>query len=117
MDRTLRVQCNTWLIVSSNNIADKSSEETERYLPLVHHKYITFPIATIPPMSPDLGVEAPRRGTMDIKLLPYHANRLGFMRGGRPGPEFPSGPMPRQQQLGGPGVRGSCVCRYFPAGE
>ena len=67
MDGTLRVQCNTWSIVSSSNSADKSSEETERYLHLLHHKDSTFPVATMPPMQPDLGVEAPRQGTMDIK--------------------------------------------------
>ena len=66
MDGTLRVQCNTWLIVSSSNSADKSSEETGCYLHL-HHKASIFPVATMALMQLDLGVEAPRQGTMDIK--------------------------------------------------
>ena len=67
MDGTLRVQCNTWLIVSSSNSADKSSEETERYLHLLHHKASISPVAAMPLMQLDLGVEEPRQGTMDIK--------------------------------------------------
>ena len=50
MDGTLRVQCNTWLIVSSSNSTDKSSEETERYLHLLHHKASISPVATMPLM-------------------------------------------------------------------
>ena len=67
MDGSLRVQCNTWLIVSSSNSADKSSEETEHYLHHLHHNYSIFPVAIMPLMQPDLGVEASRQGTMDIK--------------------------------------------------
>ena len=67
MDGTLRVEYNTRLSVSSSNSADKSSEETEHYLHHLHHNYSIFPVAVMPLMQPDLGVEAFRQGTIDIK--------------------------------------------------
>ena len=63
----LRARCNTWLIVSSSNSAGQSSEETEHYLHHLHRNYSTFPVAIMPLLQPDLDVEAPRRGTIDIK--------------------------------------------------
>ena len=51
------------------------------------------------------------------KVMVVPREQIGFMQGGRPGPGVPSRPMPRQQQLGGLGVRGGRVCRYFRAGE
>ena len=74
MDGTLKVQCSTWLIVSSS--VDQSSEETRRYLRLLHPKDSTFPVATMPRMLPDLGVEAQRPGTTDIRSWLSHANKL-----------------------------------------
>ena len=56
-------------------------------------------------------------GNYGHKVMVVPREQIGFIRGGRPGPGFPRGPMPRQQQLGGLGVRGGHVCRYFPAGE
>ena len=50
----LRVQWNTWLIVSSSNSANKSSEETEHYLHHLHHNYSIFPVAIMPLLQPDL---------------------------------------------------------------
>ena len=67
MDGTLRVEYNTRLSVSSSNSADKSSEEAERYLHHLYHNHSIFLVATMPSMQPDLGVEAPRLGTMEIK--------------------------------------------------
>lgn len=67
MDGTLRVQCSTWLIVSSSNSADKSNEVTEHYLRLLHPKDSIFQAATILPMLLGLAVEAPRPGTTDIR--------------------------------------------------
>ena len=71
------------------------------------------------PYAAGPGRGAPAPGNYGHKVMVVPREQIGFMRGGRPGPGFPSGPMPRQQQLSGPGagVRGGRVCRYFLAGE
>lgn len=73
MGGTLRVQCSTWWIVNSS--VDKSSEETGRYLRLLHPKDSTFPVATMLRMLLDLGVEVLRLETTDIKSWSSHANK------------------------------------------
>ena len=71
------------------------------------------------PYAAGPGRGGPAPGNYGHKVMVVPREQIGFMRGGRPGPGFPSGPMPRQQQFGGPGagVRGGRVCRYFLAGE
>jgi hypothetical protein len=69
------------------------------------------------PYAAGPGRGGPPPGNYGHKVMVVPREQIGFMRGGRPGPGFPSGPMPRQQQFGGPGVRGGRVCRYFLAGE
>lgn len=66
--------------------------------------------------GPGRGGAAP--GSYAPKVMVVPREQIGFMRGGRPGPGFPNGPVSRQPQPGGPGVRGGGrVCRYFLAGE
>ena len=69
------------------------------------------------PYAAGPGRGGPAPGNYGHKVMVVPREQIGFMRGGRPGPGFPSGPMPRQQQAGGPGLRGGRVCRYFLAGE
>ena len=69
------------------------------------------------PYAAGPGRGGPAPGNYGHKVMVVSREQISFMRGGRPGPAFPSGPMPRQQQFGGPGVRGGRVCRYFLAGE
>lgn len=69
------------------------------------------------PYAAGPGRGGPPPGNYGHKVMVVPREQIGFMRGGRPGPGFPSGPMPRQQQFGGPAVRGGRVCRYFLAGE
>lgn len=69
------------------------------------------------PYAAGPGRGGPAPGNYGHKVMVVPREQIGFMRGGRPGPGFPSGPMPRQPQFGGSGVRGGRVCRYFLAGE